>query len=226
MIVLTEQGNPVTEPSPNGTTTFAGDTWNVYVARRQGNGTKSGGILVINNNNSLTRGIWIDNDGSPNGTATAGYTDWKNLTLINVINPAQTVTVAADGRVHLYAPARGYSIWVPQSEYIIASKGPVAPVTEILAEEKPKEKEDEFRSIAAYPNPSSGQTTIEFTQVEKGMAKLEVYDASGKLINVLVNGELEKGRHKKTFTSNTSGVFTYKYSSGERVETGRVVIQK
>ncbi len=25
----TQQGNPVTEPSPNGTTTFAGDTWNV-----------------------------------------------------------------------------------------------------------------------------------------------------------------------------------------------------
>ena len=117
MIVLTQQGNPVTEPSPNGTTTFAGDTWNVYVARRQGNGTKSGGILVINNNDVLTRGIWIDNDGSPNGTATPGYTDWKNQVLVNALNPSQTVTVAADGRVHLYAPPRGYAVWVLQSEF-------------------------------------------------------------------------------------------------------------
>jgi alpha-amylase len=117
MIVLTQQGNPVTEPGPNGTTTFAGDTWNVYVARRQGNGTKSGGILVINNNDALTRGIWVDNDGSPNGTATAGYADWKNQTLVNALNPSQTVTVANDGRVHLYAPARGYAVWVLQSEY-------------------------------------------------------------------------------------------------------------
>jgi alpha-amylase len=118
MIVLTQQGNPVSEPSPNGTTTFAGDTWNVYAARRQGNGTKSGGILVINNNDALTRGIWVDNDGSPNGTATSGYADWKNQTLVNALNPSQTVTVANDGRVHLYAPPRGYAVWVLQSEYV------------------------------------------------------------------------------------------------------------
>lgn len=117
MIVLTQQGNPVTEPSPNGSTTFAGDTWNVYAARRQGNGVKNGGILVINNNDVLTRGIWVDNDGSPNGTATAGYTDWKNQVLVNALNPAQTITVAADGRVHLFAPPRGYAIWVLQSEF-------------------------------------------------------------------------------------------------------------
>src|SRR5206468_2349114 len=103
LIVLTEQGSPVTEPRPNNTTTFAGDTWNVYIARRQGNGTKSGAILVMNNNDNLTRGIWVDNDGSPNGTATSGYADWQNQVLVNVLNPSQPVTVAGDGRVHLYA---------------------------------------------------------------------------------------------------------------------------
>jgi alpha-amylase len=224
MIVLTQQGNPVTEPSPNGTTTFAGDTWNVYAARRQGNGTKSGAILVINNNNSLTRGIWVDNDGSPNGTATSGYSDWKNQVLVNAINPAQTVTVANDGRVHLYAPARGYSVWVLQSEYV-AAKGVIIPPVEEVATE-PQEETDDIRAIAAYPNPSPGQVYIEFSQAEKGRAKLEMFDASGRLVNVLVDGALDKGRHKKIFTSNTSGVYTYKYSAGGKTETGRVVIQK
>jgi hypothetical protein len=83
-----------------------------------------------------------------------------------------------------------------------------------------------MRAIAAYPNPSPGQVYIEFSQAEKGRARLEMFDASGKLVNVLVDAALDKGRHKKIFTSNTSGVYTYKYSSGGKTETGRVVIQK
>lgn len=217
LIVLTQQGNPVTEPNPNGTSTFAGDTWNVYVARRQGNGTKSGAILVMNNNDNLTRGIWVDNDGSPNGTPTAGYADWKNQVLVNVLNTSQTVTVAGDGRVHVYAPARGYAIWVLQSEYI-----PVAAIKPVV----PEEVESGFRPAVVYPNPSSFQTTIEFSVKQKSHVVLEVYDASGRLVDLLVNEEMKKGRHKKTFFSKSSGMFTYKINSGGEIETGRMVIQK
>jgi alpha-amylase len=218
LIVLTQQGNPVTEPSPNGTTTFAGDTWNVYAARRQGNGTKSGAIMVINNNDNLTRGIWVDNDGSPNGTATAGYADWKNLTLVNAVNPAQTVTVAADGRVHVYAPARGYSIWVLQSEYVaLRTANPNPVVAEISAAGS---------AISVYPNPSTAQTTFDFVVAGNDHVRLEVYDASGSLVKVLVDETLGKGRHKKIFTSRSSGVFTYKYNVAGHTETGRIVVAR
>ena len=225
LISLTQQGNPVTEPAPNGTTTFAGDTWNVYVARRQGNGTKSGAILVMNNNDAFTRGIWIDNDGSPNGTATAGYADWKNLVLVNVLNPAQTVTVANDGRVHLYAPARGYSVWVKQSEYTAVSGRGV--VENPLAADDPLSAPETSitNSIKVYPNPAP-QTTIEFNVAEKSRVRLEVYDAGGKLVKVIANGIMNKGRYTEQFTANTSGVYTYKYNNGQFSETGRIVIQR
>lgn len=213
LIVLTQQGNPVTEPNPNGTTTFGGDTWNVYVARRQGNGTKSGAILVMNNNDALTRGIWVDNDGSPNGTATSGYADWKNQVLVNVLNPSQTITVAADGRVHLYAPPRGYSIWVLQSEYIAVRQlqpKPVEPPT----------------ITSVYPIPSSGQTTIEFTVTEKAKVKLQVFDANGRVVSELANEVMDKGRHKKLFSSNASGSYTYQLVIGNNTEYGKIMIQK
>lgn len=213
LIVLTEQGNPVTEPNPNNTTSFAGDTWNVYVARRQGNGTKSGAILVMNNNDNLTRGIWIDNDGSPNGTATPGYADWKNQVLVNVLNPSQTVTVAADGRVHLYAPPRGYSVWVLQSEYVALRRAP-STIPEPSGPTK------------VYPNPSPGQTIIEFSVPEKSKVKLLVYDENGRTLAVLANDVFSKGRYKKVFTSNTGGMFTYKLRVGDKTETGRLLIVK
>lgn len=225
LIVLTQQGNPVTEPSPNGTTTFAGDTWNVYVARRQGNGTKSGAIIVMNNNDALTRGIWIDNDGSPNGTATSGYADWKNQTLINVLNPSQTVTVANDGRVHLYAPARGYSIWVLQSEYTaVSGRAAVNPLADEPLPADPSLAIKDY-NVRVYPNPSA-QSTIEFNVAEKNKIRLEVYDASGKLVKVLANGTMEQGKYNSLFSAPASGVYTFKYQYGQKFETGRIVVQK
>ncbi|HEU4471803.1 MAG TPA: T9SS type A sorting domain-containing protein [Flavisolibacter sp.] len=225
MIVLTQQGNPVTEPSPNGTNRFAGDTYNVYAARRQGNATKSGAILVINNNDNLTRGIWVDNDGSPNGTATAGYADWKNQVLVNALNTSETTTVAADGRVHVWAPARGYAVWVLQSEYV-AARTAAPPVTEVVEPVAEPARPVAATRVNVYPNPSSAQTTIEFSLAEKSQVRLEVYDANGRMVNVLVNGLLSKGRHTRIFNAPASGVFTYKYSAGGEVETGRMVIQR
>lgn len=216
MIVLTQQGNPVTEPSPNGTTTFGGDTYNVYVARRQGNGTKSGAILVINNNDNLTRGIWVDNDGSPNGTATTGYADWKNQVLVNLLDTTQTVTVASDGRVHVYAPARGYAIWALRSEHVPGTVAAPAANTE----------EEMTTYIKSYPNPSAAQTTIEFSLAQKGKVRLEVYDASGRMVSVLSNEILDKGRYTRTFRSKTSGVYTYHLIAAGRNETGKMVISK
>ena len=98
--VLSETGNPY--PSVK--------TKNVYIARRQGNGTKDGAIIVINNN-TQTENLWVDS--SP-----AGFPNWAGQRLINVINPSQKIKVDSDGRVKLSASKRGYSIWVKESDYV------------------------------------------------------------------------------------------------------------
>ncbi len=101
LTVLSDVGNPYP----------AGDAYNVYVARRAGNGTKSGAIVVINNDDSQTKGLWVD--ASP-----SGWANWANTTLVNAFDNGQTATVYSDGRVYLSAPARGYAVYVRQDEYV------------------------------------------------------------------------------------------------------------
>jgi alpha-amylase len=101
LTVLSQVGNPY--PS--------GDAYNVYVARRAGNGTKSGAIVVINNHDTQTKGIWVD-------VAPSGWGSWSNQTLVNAFNNAETVTVYPDGRAYFSAPPRGYAVYVRQSEYV------------------------------------------------------------------------------------------------------------
>lgn len=93
--VLSEVGNP--EPKEN--------LRNVYVARRQGNGTKSGAIVVINNDDYQAKSLTVDVNAD-------GFSDWSGKTLVNICNTNETVTVGSDGRVELGAEARDYSIWV------------------------------------------------------------------------------------------------------------------
>jgi alpha-amylase len=100
MIVLSEVGNP--HP--------AADAANVYVARRSGNGAKPGAILVVNNHETETKGLWVDN--APQGS---GYVNWAGKRLVNVTSGNREQTrVQADGRVYVSAPARGYAVYITQ----------------------------------------------------------------------------------------------------------------
>ena len=99
--VLSETGNPY--PPEN--------TFNVYAARRHGNGTHDGAIIVINNHDSETKGLWIDS--SPDG-----FSRWSDSTLVNAFDNSETVKVQHDGRVFVDAPPRGYKVWIKQSDYL------------------------------------------------------------------------------------------------------------
>ncbi len=103
MIVLSQTGNPYP----------AGDTTNVYVARRFGNATKPGAILVVNNHDTQTKGVWVDN--APGGS---GYANWAGKVLVNAASGNNEETqVQADGRVYVQAPPRGYAVYLPKDRY-------------------------------------------------------------------------------------------------------------
>ena len=76
----------------------------LYVARRQGNGQKDGAIIVLNNHDTDTLSITLNVNPD-------GFTDWSGQTLVNLLNPKETITVDNDGQATLSAPNRGYSIW-------------------------------------------------------------------------------------------------------------------
>lgn len=85
-----------------------------------------------------------------------------------------------------------------------------------------------FRLYQNYPNPFNPTTFIEFDLPRKANVKLVVYDALGREIKVLVDGELEAGRHRIRFDSNglPSGVYFYRLLYDGVSETRKMVLLK
>ncbi|MCP4326651.1 MAG: alpha-amylase [Alteromonadales bacterium] len=88
-----------------------GEVNHVYVARRFGNQTKGGAIVVINNHDTQNKGLWVT-------THAQGFEDLAGQTLVNAFDLSQEVTVYADGRAFFSAPQRGYAVYVKKSDYI------------------------------------------------------------------------------------------------------------
>jgi alpha-amylase len=100
LVVLSQSGNP----SPSA------EAARVWVARRAGDlpANRPGAILVLNNDESQTKCLTVDN--SPAGS---GYADWSGKTLIDLTGSQAPTTVAGDGRVSVCAGPRGYSYFTP-----------------------------------------------------------------------------------------------------------------
>ena len=89
----------------------------------------------------------------------------------------------------------------------------------------------------AYPNPSTGMTTIPFSLPDQAtgyQVSLEVYDMLGKKINTLINGTFNPGFYNSEWDASlgglTSGVYTYRLavtsSNGSEVQSGKIIIKK
>ena len=83
-----------------------------------------------------------------------------------------------------------------------------------------------------YPNPFNPQTTIGFTLPSASDVRLVVYDALGREVARLVEGELGAGLHEARFDGGSlaSGLYLYRLvASGEgsrAVKTGRMTLVK
>ncbi|MBX7045383.1 MAG: T9SS type A sorting domain-containing protein [Ignavibacteria bacterium] len=71
---------------------------------------------------------------------------------------------------------------------------------------------DNFSLSQNYPNPFNPSTTIKFSLPSSGMTSLKVYDAMGKEVSALVNGNLSAGQYTAQFNgaSLASGMYFYK----------------
>ncbi|HLT23696.1 MAG TPA: T9SS type A sorting domain-containing protein, partial [Ignavibacteria bacterium] len=70
-----------------------------------------------------------------------------------------------------------------------------------------------------YPNPFNPSTRIKFDVPKASNIKLAVYDALGKEVQTLVNGNLSPGIYEYTFNARglTSGVYFYRLISDNMV---------
>ncbi len=82
-----------------------------------------------------------------------------------------------------------------------------------------------------YPNPFNPTTKIKFDIPSSGLnsnVNLVVFDASGRLVSTLVNSQLNPGSYEFEFTATnlTSGVYFYRLTTDNFVDTKKMILVK
>jgi hypothetical protein len=86
----------------------------------------------------------------------------------------------------------------------------------------------EYQLYQNYPNPFNPVTSIKYDVPKTGLVKIKVYDLTGKLVDVLVNGEMEAGAYEVNFNgmNYASGVYFYRFESADYTKVMRMVLIK
>jgi hypothetical protein len=79
-----------------------------------------------------------------------------------------------------------------------------------------------------YPNPFNPTTVINYSIPFAGQVKLVVYDINGKEVATLVNNQKQAGSYSANFdaTNLSSGVYFYKITAGNFVDTKKMALVK
>ncbi|TES94064.1 MAG: T9SS type A sorting domain-containing protein, partial [Candidatus Cloacimonadota bacterium] len=77
-----------------------------------------------------------------------------------------------------------------------------------------------------YPNPANQLSIINYQLPVKSQVSLKVYDVSGRLMDVLIDGIIEPGYHSMRLDTKVyvSGVYFYRLAAGGRIFTKKMVI--
>lgn len=205
LTVLSQVGNPY--PSA--------DAYNVYVARRGGNGTKSGAIVVINNHDTQTKGLWVD-------AAPSGWASLSGQVLVNAFNSAETTQVYADGRVYVSAPPRSYAVYVRQSEYVAYTDPGARSATSLNFGEKMNQydgpNEPEFN---IWSNPFQDKVNILVSLPRNEKVQLDFLTSGGEHIMQ----KTTKTNHptEVDMSAYSNGVYILRTSIGDYVRTHKIL---
>ncbi|MFZ1683885.1 MAG: DUF4038 domain-containing protein [Candidatus Zixiibacteriota bacterium] len=92
---------------------------------------------------------------------------------------------------------------------------------------------DKFSLSQNYPNPFNPTTTIEFSLQASGNVTLDVFNLLGQRIRTLADGVMEAGTHRVEWNSRddhgstvSSGVYFYRLTAGEFVESKKMMLLK
>jgi hypothetical protein len=85
-----------------------------------------------------------------------------------------------------------------------------------------------FRLEQNYPNPFNPSTTIDFSIPVRAQTRLVVFNTLGEEVAVIVNGELESGKHSVRFNAAglPSGTYFYRLIAGASMNTGKMNLLK
>ncbi len=86
----------------------------------------------------------------------------------------------------------------------------------------------DFRLSQNYPNPFNPSTTISYNLPKEENVVLKLYNTLGQEVKTLINNRQSSGQHSFSFTAEnlTSGIYLYRLSAGNQVETKKMILIK
>lgn len=86
----------------------------------------------------------------------------------------------------------------------------------------------DFELFQNYPNPFNPTTNIKFNIKQSGFVKLNVFDITGKEVDVLVNAELSLGEYEYQFdgTGLSSGIYFYRIQTKAFTDIKKMILVK
>ncbi len=93
-----------------------------------------------------------------------------------------------------------------------------------ISSEIPKE----YKLYQNYPNPFNPVTNINFDIIRQGNVQIVIYDLLGRVVETLVNQDMQPGRYKIDFSAinYASGLYLYKIVTGDFVDVKKMLIVK
>jgi len=82
--------------------------------------------------------------------------------------------------------------------------------------------------LTNYPNPFNASTTISYNLIKSTAVTIEIYDMLGRKIETLINSYQPAGYHSIMWNADraASGIYFYKLTAGESVQTGKTILLK
>lgn len=85
--------------------------------------------------------------------------------------------------------------------------------------------------LTNYPNPFNPRTVVRFSLDQPGQTRVEIFDVSGKLVQLLAHGPLEAGSHQVVWTGRDtqghpmpSGAYFCRVTQGDAAGVGRMLL--
>ncbi|PIW69008.1 MAG: hypothetical protein COW08_09460, partial [Ignavibacteriales bacterium CG12_big_fil_rev_8_21_14_0_65_30_8] len=87
---------------------------------------------------------------------------------------------------------------------------------------------ESFSLSQNYPNPFNPTTNINYDIPDESFVNITVYDYLGREVITLVNREQKAGKYVVSFdaTNLSSGIYFYKITSNEFVQTKKMILLK